>query len=68
MPSIRRIHGNTVHCGKNSMQSKGEKTVVSEPTKEEIIKNLQTELDKAIKEQNFEYAAELRDKIKEMGA
>lgn len=68
LPSIRRIHGNTVHCGKNSMQSKGEKTVASEPTKEEIIKNLQTELDKAIKEQNFEYAAELRDKIKEMGA
>lgn len=68
-PSIRRIHGNTTHCGKNSKQAenaKAEKPV--EQTKEDKIKALKAELDKAVKEQNFEHAAELRDKIKEMEA
>ena len=62
-PSINRIHGNTTHCGKNSNQK-----LKSEPTKEEKIIKLKSELEKAIAEQNFEYAAELRDKIKEMEA
>lgn len=62
-PSINRIHGNTTHCGKNSNQK-----AKAEPTKEEKIKKLKSELEKAIAEQNFEYAAELRDKIKEMEA
>ena len=64
-PSIRRIHGNTTHCGKNSKRAenaKAEKPV--EQTKEDKIKALKAELDKAVKEQNFEHAAELRDKIK----
>ncbi|MCI6824993.1 MAG: UvrB/UvrC motif-containing protein [Ruminococcus bromii] len=68
-PSIRRIHGNTTHCGKNSKRAenaKAEKPV--EQTKEDKIKALKAELDKAVKEQNFEHAAELRDKIKEMEA
>lgn len=68
-PSIRRIHGNTTHCGKNSKRAenaKAEKLV--EQTKEDKIKALKAELDKAVKEQNFEHAAELRDKIKEMEA
>lgn len=68
-PSIRRMHGNTTHCGKNSGRA-AEKTEKSdkpaEKTKEETIKALQSELDAAVKEQNFERAAELRDKIKEM--
>lgn len=62
-PSIRRIHGNTTHCGKNSKRAenaKAEKPV--EQTKEDKIKALKAELDKAVKEQNFEHAAELRDK------
>lgn len=68
-PSIRRMHGNTTHCGKNSGKAaekpeKPEKP--AEETKEETIKKLQSELDAAVKEQNFERAAELRDKIKEM--
>ncbi len=62
-PSINRIHGNTTHCGKNSNQK-----AKTEPTREEKIKKLKSELEKAIAEQNFEYAAELRDKIKEMEA
>ena len=62
-PSINRIHGNTTHCGKNSkLKSK------SEPTKADKLKKFKAELEKAISEQNFEYAAELRDKIKEMEA
>ncbi len=68
-PSIRRIHGNTTHCGKNSKRAenaKAEKPV--EQSKEDKIKALKAELDKAVKEQNFEHAAELRDKIKEMEA
>lgn len=64
MPSIRRIHGNTTHCGKkpcdvvNNTEEKVE-------TADELSK-LKAELKNAIDEQNFELAAELRDKIKEM--
>ncbi len=70
-PSIRRIHGNTTHCGKNSKAANEQKQNLQKPTelsKEEKIKQLQSELDTAIKEQNFELAAELRDKIKGMEA
>lgn len=68
-PSIRRIHGNTTHCGKNSRLSERAKQLKSaEETKEDKIKKLKAELDKAVKEQNFELAAELRDKIKETEA
>lgn len=66
-PSIRRIHGNTTHCGKNSrLSGKAERAKPSQETKEDKIKAMKDELDKAVKEQNFEHAAELRDKIKEM--
>ena len=68
-PSIRRIHGNTTHCGKNSkLADKSANAKQPKETKEDKIKKLKSELDKAIKEQNFELAAELRDKIKEMEA
>lgn len=68
MPSIRRIHGNTTHCGKNSELYKDNSKKSPELTKEEKIKQLKAELDKAVAEQNFEHAAELRDKIKETEA
>ncbi len=68
MPSIRRIHGNTAHCGKNSRQSAQNAQKPAELTKEEKIKKLKAELDRAVAEQNFEHAAELRDKIREMEA
>ena len=68
-PSIRRIHGNTTHCGKNSrLAEKAKQSKPAEETKEDKIKRLKAELDKAVKEQNFEHAAELRDKIKELEA
>jgi protein arginine kinase activator len=69
LPSIRRMHGNTTHCGKHSEQaanSKPEKA--AEETKEQKIARLKSELDKAVQEQNFEQAAKLRDMIKEMEA
>ena len=66
-PSIRRIHGNTTHCGKNSPSAKAEKAK-PEPTKEDKISQLKTELDKAVEQQNFERAAELRDQINGMEA
>lgn len=64
MPSIRRIHGNTAHCGKRpnlivSNVADKEDTVTK-------IDKLKDELQKAIEEQNFELAAKLRDEIKEM--
>lgn len=68
MPSIRRIHGNTTHCGKNSGLYKDNTKKSPELTKEEKIKQLKAELDKAVAEQNFEHAAELRDKIRETEA
>lgn len=66
LPSIRRIHGNTAHCGKNSGKADKQSDKPKKETKEQKIEKLKSELDKAIKEQNFEHAAELRDKIKEM--
>ena len=65
-PSIRRMHGNTTHCGKNSGAQQPAEKKVAEKTKEEKVSELQSQLDLAIKEQNFEHAAELRDQIKEM--
>ncbi|MEE0872217.1 MAG: UvrB/UvrC motif-containing protein [Ruminococcus sp.] len=71
LPSIRRIHGNTTHCGKNSPSAKEEKIrqAGSKPaSREEKLSALKQELDAAVKEQNFERAAELRDQIKETEA
>lgn len=61
-PSISRIHGNTEHCGKHSKSYQPG----AEEKKEKKINEMKKELEQSIKEQNFERAAELRDKIKEM--
>jgi protein arginine kinase activator len=65
MPTVRRVHGNTTHCGKNSAAAKKQ---AAEPKKEETVSELdklKAELNKAIENQEFERAAELRDKIRE---
>ncbi len=63
LPSVKRIHGNTVHCGKRpSMQERAD---ITEKTPDNEVENLKAELTKAVEEQNFERAAELRDMIKE---
>jgi protein arginine kinase activator len=63
LPSLQRIHGKTRHEGKNPTIIKTEvNTVVNE------LEALENELQNAINEQNFEKAAELRDRINEMKA
>lgn len=64
MPSIKRIHSNTKHSGKKP---------ATVPQIEENVENTHNEVDtlkarlkQAVDTQNFELAAELRDKIKEM--
>ena len=65
MPTVRRVHGNTTHCGKNSGFAKADSAQPQEE-KPSDIDALKAELDSAIKNQEFEKAAELRDKIKAM--
>lgn len=65
MPSIRRIHGNTTHCGKKpqAFANVEDKPQLKVDNK---IDELKAQLQKAIEVQNFELAAKLRDEIKEM--
>ncbi len=63
MPTIKRIHSNTTHLGKSpSLTPVNQEKSENKPT----VSELKTQLDEAVKEQNFELAAKLRDKIKEM--
>ena len=69
LPTIKRIHGNTVHTGKRlrtaRLESGGKKTVED---KAEQIKTLTEQLSAAVKNQEFEQAAQLRDRINELKA
>ena len=58
LPSIQRIHGRTNHTGKLARSAGTEVKVKNE------IAKCKAELEQAIKTQEFEKAAELRDKIK----
>ncbi len=60
MPSIQRIHGRTSHTGKLAHSAGTEVRLRNEISKYKL------QLEKAIKEQEFEKAAELRDRIKEL--
>ena len=71
MPTIRSIHGNTEHKGKrpdvieytvNESDTSADKTAPAE----DKINSLRAELKKAIEDENFERAAQLRDEIKEL--
>ncbi|MBR2279318.1 MAG: UvrB/UvrC motif-containing protein [Ruminococcus sp.] len=64
LPTIRRIHGNTTHMGKNSISYRKVEDKPEDKKQDELTK-LKAELDTAIKNQEFEKAAVLRDKIKE---
>jgi protein arginine kinase activator len=66
-PSIRKIHGKTKHIGKFISYEKDEDTQEEEKTPEKSeLDVLKAQLEDAIKEQRFEDAAVLRDKINEM--
>jgi protein arginine kinase activator len=57
LPSIRRIHGDTMHLGKLPKSAGKQARVKAE------LSSLKEELQEAIRVQEFERAAELRDKI-----
>lgn len=59
-PLMRRIHGSTEHRGKIPKKAGGKMRVKRE------IEELKLQLEKAIKEEAYEKAAELRDKIREL--
>lgn len=61
LPSLQRIHGKTRHEGKIP-----NKISVNEESKEKQIQKLEEELKAAVEAQNFEAAATLRDRIKDM--
>lgn len=67
MPTIRRVHGNTEHCGKrpNVFKTKEKSEQAANPEKSPID-DLKAKMEAAIKEQNFEEAARLRDEIKNL--
>lgn len=60
LPSIQRIHGRTHHTGKLAHSAGTEVKIKSE------IAKCKYELEQAVKAQEFEKAAELRDKIREL--
>ena len=69
MPTIRNIHGNTEHKGKRPNvieytvnEDKKDQT----ESAEDKLSALRAELKKAIEDENFERAAQLRDEIKEL--
>ncbi len=75
LPSLQRIHGKLQHAGKISAsaeteeEEKPQESPAKEPEKpsesnEEKINALKAEMDEAVKQQDFEKAAELRDEIK----
>lgn len=59
-PLIKRIHGSNAHVGKVPRRTGGDLRIKKE------IEDLKAQLDESVKREEFEKAAELRDKIKEL--
>ena len=57
LPSIRKIHGNTQHNGKFPASAGKQLAIVNE------LESLQEQLNEAVSRQEFEKAAQLRDRI-----
>ena len=73
LPSIKRIHGNTYHTGKRLKKpqlASGENSTETEvkPSPKSEIESLGAELQAAVKAQEFEKAAQLRDRINALKA
>lgn len=68
MPTVRRVHGNTEHIGKRPKTFKAPEDIREEKAQKPQNKKqeLQKELEEAIKTQNFERAAQIRDELKGM--
>lgn len=58
MPTIEKLHGNAIHTGKVP------KSAGQEQKKEKELRDLKEQLEQAVKAEDFETAAVLRDKIK----
>ena len=72
-PTVARLHSLPLHKGKSPKKSESvceineeEKPKIKRPTKKERIEKLKREQEEMIKCENFEKAAELRDKIKKL--
>ncbi len=61
LPYLKRVHGSTKHSGKVPNSA----PLVVKP-KTETVENLRNELSRLVAEENYEQAAVIRDKIKEM--
>lgn len=67
LPSIQRIHGRTKHSGKTPEASAAQQAPANEPpAPENKLEQLNSQMQKAVSEQNFELAAQLRDQIKQL--
>lgn len=65
---LKNLHGTAKHIGRGVKNKGVENKVQTKKIKEKPEKeDLQRELDKAIKEERYEDAAKIRDKMKEMG-
>lgn len=62
IPLLEKIHGSTQHLGKHPSQ------ISQELIKEKEIRELQLQLENLIRAEEFEKAAEIRDKIKHLKA
>jgi len=60
LPSLQKIHGNVSHTGKIPASA------ANHVKKQREIENLKSSLSKAIETQEFEQAAEIRDKLKQL--
>lgn len=65
MPTIQSIHGKAAHIGKKP-KSSIPKPPPARPLLAERIAQLKDDLQQAVKEENFETAAKLRDQIREL--
>ncbi len=63
LPYLKRVHGSTKHVGK--VPNSAPLVVVQ---KNETVEELRNELNRLVREENYEQAAIIRDKIKEMEA
>ncbi len=62
LPTIQRIHGKTAHNGKNVNDT----VIETEADSADEVEKLRNEMKTAVEGENFEKAAELRDKIKRL--
>jgi len=65
-PLLKRIHGASVHAGKLPPQTEQSVVIKAQKVKETGLPGLKEQLQQAIEREEFEEAARLRDKIKEL--